>query len=237
MTWPFLRAPRWLRGYEAAFATHPEAAFFGGPISPQFEGRPPAWLKAALPLIGSAFAALDVTDKTEHGRLKLADLPFGANMAIRAGEQRALQFDVTRGRQPGQWLLSGEESQLLRQICQAGGLGLWVSDAAVTHWIDAGRQTIAYLRRYYEGRAIAEARAALAQPSNQDRGAAVPPVLPTAQLWRALLASELTWLRGWLLREPQLWVTALKKASRLRGTLAARRELRREGGLGLETKG
>ena len=222
-------SPQWLRSYEAAFAAHPDAAFFGGPIAPQFEGRPPAWLKAALPLIGSAFAACDLADKTENGQLKPGDLPFGANMAIRAREQRALQYDVSRGRQPGRWLLSGEESQLLRMIYRAGGIGVWVSDASVAHWIDAERQSIAYLRRYYEGRAVAEARAALAQPSKQDTS--------TVLLWRDLLGSELNWLRGWLLREPRLWVDALKKASRLRGTLAARRELRHEVALRLGAEG
>jgi glycosyltransferase involved in cell wall biosynthesis len=220
---------QWLSNYEAAFAAHPDAAFFGGPIAPQFEGRPPAWLNAALPLIGSAFAACDLADKAENGLLKPGALPFGANVAIRAREQLALQYDVSRGRQPGRWLLSGEESQLLRMISRAGGIGVWVHDASVTHWIDAERQSIAYLRRYYEGRAIAEARATLAQPAMQGRG--------TVLLWRDLLGSELTWLRGWLLRDPGLWVNALKRASRLRGTLAARREIRREDEIGLGAEG
>ena len=34
----------WLQVYEAAFEAHPEAAFFGGPIRPRFEGNPPRWL-------------------------------------------------------------------------------------------------------------------------------------------------------------------------------------------------
>jgi len=220
---------QWLRGYEAAFATNPDAAFFGGPILPGFEGRPPAWLTASLPLIYTAFAGLDLKGKSGAGRLQPEHMPFGANMAIRAREQRALQFDVTRGRQPGRWLLSGEESQLLRHICRAGGFGVWVADAGVTHWIDAERQSIAYLRRYYEGRAYAQARAALEQQSKQEQG--------TAMLWREWLWNELKYLHGRLLRQPSLWVNALKEASRLRGTLAARREFRRDGSNALEVKG
>jgi glycosyltransferase involved in cell wall biosynthesis len=237
-------APRWLRSYEAAFAKHPEAAFFGGPVVPEFEGRPPAWLKAALPRVDTAFAAVDLADRIKEGRLSLKYLPFGANMAIRMQELRALQFDAGRGRQPGQWLLSGEESELLREICRSGGVGMWVPEAPVAHWIDQERQSIAYLRRYYEGLGITEARAALAQSPMQDTG--------TVQLRWDLFTTELTFLMGWLLRKPRVWVGALKKASRLRAALAARREVvhnvsrksgnepgrepRPEAGLGLETE-
>jgi len=221
-------SPQWLRSYEAAFVTNPDAAFFGGPILPDFEGRPPAWLTAALPLIYTAFAGLDLESKSKAGRLLPGHLPFGANMAIQAREQRAWQFDVTRGRQPGRWLLSGEESKLLRGICRTGGFGVWVRDAGVTHWIDAERQSIAYLRRYYEGRAYAQARAALERQSKQERG--------TATLWRELLRSEFKFLRGWVSRQPRQWVGALKASSQLRGTLAARREFRRQGSIAVGVK-
>lgn len=219
----------WLRAYEAAFAAHPEAAFFGGPILPQFEGEPPAWLAACLPLVRTAFASCDLTGIVDRLGQAPGSLPFGANLAIRAREQRALEYDVTLGRQPGPWLLSGEESELLRRICRAGGSGHWVAEARVTHWIDAERQTIAYLRRYYEGRAFAQARAALARQAEADTA--------SLAVWRDLLWSELTYLRGWLSGRPKLWVKALKEASRLRGMLAARREFRRQGGLGLEAEG
>ena len=222
-------APHWLRSYEAAFAANPDAAFFGGPILPQFEGRPPAWLTASLPLVHTAFAGRDLAGEVAAGRLQPGQLPYGANMAIRAREQHALRYDVTLGRQPGPWLLSGEESALLNRICGAGGFGIWVTEARVTHWIDAERQTVAYLRRYYEGRAFAQARAALARQAEVDTA--------SLAVWRDLLWSELAYLRGWLSGRPKLWVTALKEASRLRGMLAARREFRRQGGLGLEAEG
>lgn len=216
----------WLRSYETAFVAHPDAAFFGGPITPCFEGKPPAWLIPALSLIYSTFAGLDWTAKLEGGRLNLKCLPYGANMAVRAREQRMLTYDVNFGRQPGRWLISGEETRLLSQICRAGGFGVWVADAGVTHWINAERQSIAYLRRYFEGRAIVKARNELArQPKKEGR---------MAPLWVDLGLSELTYLSGRLFRRPELWVKALKEASRLRARLAARRELQREGSLGLK---
>jgi glycosyltransferase involved in cell wall biosynthesis len=226
--------PHWLTRYETAFDANPDAAFFGGPIVPRFEGRPPAWLMGALPLINSAFAGLDLANNTREGRLEAGHLPFGANMAIRASEQRRRLYDVTLGRQPGQWLVSGEESTLLKLICRDGGFGVWLADAGVTHWIDADRQSIAYLRRYYEGRAVVKARKVLGNKSGLARQSGHES--STTMLRRDLLWSELRYLHGRLLRQPGLWVTALKEASRLRGTLAARRQFQRQGGLGLKAE-
>ena len=39
---------RWLAGYCAAFRRWPEASVFGGPIEPEFEGEPPAWIPRFL---------------------------------------------------------------------------------------------------------------------------------------------------------------------------------------------
>ena len=219
----------WLRSYEDAFITHPDAGFFGGPIKPCFEGTPPAWLMPSLPWTYSAFAALDLGDKHEAGRLMPRYLPYGANMAVRAREQQMLTYDENLGRQPGHWLLSGEETGLLHQICVAGGFGVWVSDAGVLHWIDASRQSIAYLRRYFEGIAIVQARNLLSRRPKSKQGISV--------LWRDLTWSELAYLRGRLLRKPEFWVKALKEASRIRGMLATRREFHRQDGIPLEAKG
>ena len=48
-------------------------------------------------------------------------------------------------------MISGEESDVMARICQAGGFGIWLPTAAVEHWIDPERQTIDYVRRYYAG--------------------------------------------------------------------------------------
>jgi glycosyltransferase involved in cell wall biosynthesis len=201
-------APHWLRAYAAAFAAHPQASFFGGPIVPHFEGNPPSWLLTSLPLIGSVFAAREAG--ADGTRIAVEALPYGANFALRAQDVRTLRFDPSLGRQPGSWMLSGEESDLLRRLCAQGGFGIWAASAEVTHWIDAARQSVAYLRRYYEGRALGRAR--LARQAGPDAS------------WHALLRCELAYLRGRFLRRPKLWVPALKQASLLRGTSAAHRE-------------
>lgn len=219
----------WLRAYEAAFAAHPEAAFFGGPIRTQFEGTPPAWLIAGLPLVDTAYAARDLGDTVMRLDLSGRKLPFGANFAVRAREQRLFAYDVRLGRQPGARILSGEESDVLRRICGAGGFGVWLPGAPVCHWIDPSRQTIAYLRRYYEGRSFARMRAKLAE-----RG---EPGDATAGTWGELLRSELIYRWGWFVDRPETWVAALQKASMLRGARAARRAFRKSNGARLEAEG
>ncbi len=209
----------WLRAYEAAFEAFPDAAYFGGPVDLHFEGKPPAWLPGALPLIATAFAQRSATPGLGPIGDDPGRIPFGANMAIRGAEQRAHRYDARRGRQPGARLLSGEESEVLSKIQAAGGIGIWVPGAQVTHWIPSDRQSIAYLRRYYEGRFYSRAQAT---PPEQ--------LPPAPHLWRDLLRSELSYLRGRLTRRPEIWVTALKKASKLRGILAARREIGARGG-------
>ncbi len=208
----------WLRGYETAFARNPEAVFFGGPILPHLEGTPPAWLVDCLPRVYTAFAgrtmAGNVTRFDRHSR----DLPFGANFAVRAHEQQMLRYDVNLGRRPGPWVLGGEEVDLMRRICAAGGFGIWVSDADVIHRIDPQRQSIAYLRSYYAGQGFVWARSKLvAQPQGG---------VPLRVEWRDLLRCELTCWLGWLIRRPRMQVRALKKAARLRGILAALRAFR-----------
>jgi glycosyltransferase involved in cell wall biosynthesis len=221
-------APQWLRVYEAAFAANPEAAFFGGPIRPRFEGNPPRWLIAGLPLVYTAFAGLDLADQAIRFDRDTQRLPFGANMAVRSREQRDLRYDVELGRQPGAWMLGGEESDLLRRIRDAGGVGIWVPEAGVTHWIDPSRQSIGYLRRYYEGMRLVEARARL-------RNGKALRSDPDAT-WRDLLRSEVTYLYGRLVGNPQIWVGGLKEASRLRALLAAQRMLDKQGNLTLEAR-
>ncbi|HWA49872.1 MAG TPA: glycosyltransferase family 2 protein [Dongiaceae bacterium] len=218
----------WLRAYETAFARNPQAAFFGGPILPHLEGTPPSWLVDSLPRVYSAFAGCKMTGDVTRFDLHSRELPFGANFAVRGKEQRSLRYDVSLGRQPGPWLLGGEEVDLLRRICATGGTGAWVSDAEVTHWIDPKRQSIAYLRSYYEGQGFALARAKLAA---QPRGAMLP-----RPVWRDLLRSELAYWIGWLTRRPKTQMRALKKASKLRGMLAAQRAFQRAGDFSLEAE-
>ena len=138
----------WLRGYEQAFLRWPDASLFGGPILPEFEGQPPVWLANNWELCGSAFAARRVPE--EDSPIALDYLPYGANFAVRTCVQRQFLFDVRLGRRPGVGWFGEEEIEVLRAIFASGGTGRWVRSAIVHHVMPQERQTIAYLRAYYE---------------------------------------------------------------------------------------
>lgn len=138
----------WLAAYHDAFHQWPEAAFFGGPIVPLFEGDSPAWLEGALPHIGNAYAALDLGDLPIA--LTESTLPFGANLVVRSAEQRECAYDPALGRR-GTLLYAGEEWAVLQELLKRGASGRWVPGARVRHVIPAARQSVRYLRRYYVG--------------------------------------------------------------------------------------
>jgi len=207
----------WICEYEAAFERHPEAAFFGGPIRPRFEGNPPAWITSCLPDLYTAFAGRDLSRDPERFDRDSTQLPFGANMAIRAEEQRLFRYDLALGRQPGLRILSGEESDCLTRICNAGGTGYWVPDAAVDHWIDPERQSIDYVRRYYHGMSFMRTRTQL----TADRAMARDDTLNTR--WE-LIRSDAQYLWGRMTGKPETWVKALKRSAKLSGQIAARRD-------------
>lgn len=140
---------QWLNAYTAAFQRHPEAAVFGGPIAPWFEGTPPVWLERAWPSLMNVYATRDLGAEILPLSREGNYLPYGANFAIKMTEQAKRQYDPSLGVRPGQPLL-GEETQLIVSILDAGGRGWWVPDASVRHWIPRSRQTLRYVRGYYQ---------------------------------------------------------------------------------------
>jgi glycosyltransferase involved in cell wall biosynthesis len=138
----------WLVAYERAFRRWPDAAVFGGPVRPWFEGTPPAWLTIVWPDVSSAFAVRDL------GRdpLRLnggSAIPYGANYALRITEQRKYLYDPELGRRVEGGLL-GEEVAVIRAVIDSGKAGWWVPDASVEHLVPRERQTLEYIGNYYE---------------------------------------------------------------------------------------
>lgn len=137
----------WLAAYAEAFAGWPDAVVFGGPVAPWFPGPPPAWLTAEWRRLAPAYACID------HGPEPFAlddrRVPFGANMAFRLDALRAHPFDPALGVRPDR-RMGGEETAVVRALLAAGEAGRWVPAARVEHWIPPERQTLAWLRRWYE---------------------------------------------------------------------------------------
>lgn len=197
----------WLAAYARATERHPEAAFFGGPIRPRFEGTPPAWLSAAWRDVGAVFAARDLGDESFEFDAE-GELPYGANFVIRMREQRLFPYDPALGRILEGGAL-GDETDVIRALLAAGGTGWWVPDAAVEHWITKERQTVGYLRNYYalQGKTF----------GNWESYGGPTLLGRPLWLWGKILWTELAYTRARLSGDPHRWLKPLVEASFLRG--------------------
>jgi glycosyltransferase involved in cell wall biosynthesis len=193
----------WLTAYYDAFRTWPDAAFFGGPITPEFEGTPPQWLQLAFPHVANAYASLDLGDTPVP--LTVNALPFGANFVVRAEEQRRCAFDPALGRRDD-LLYAGEEWAVLQALLAGGATGRWVPGARVRHMIPAGRQSVRYLRRYYIGNAMSLART---------RGIAGEKMLlgRPRWAWREAVLQELAYRLRRSYASADIWSVHLRRAS------------------------
>ena len=150
----------WLSAYVAAFREHPEAAIFGGRIVPVLEGPTPKWFarySSRWPLTGLV-ASREFGDEPRPIDFRRDVIPWGANFAIRAEEQRQHRYDVGLGVSPLQ-RRSGEECQLMYEIAQQGASGWMIPESKVHHHYPPHRQSFRYLFDHY--RAIGETQAYL----------------------------------------------------------------------------
>jgi glycosyltransferase involved in cell wall biosynthesis len=206
--------PDWLSSYEDAFLRWPDASLFGGPIVPEFEGTPPAWLEQALRLYGSAFAERRAPAPDAPIRIEDDYPPYGANFAVRMPVQRRFRYDVRLGARPGRMVMLGEETQVIDAILAAGGSGRWVHSAVVRHIMPAERQTTGYLRSYFQGSGWLKERRA--QPEFR------PNLLGRARDLCAVAAAELRYRALRAVASPQRWIPALVDAAAEQGRWKAR---------------
>lgn len=201
----------WLFAYVEAFRTWPDAAVFGGRITPVFEGSPPPWFRDNQESLASALAARDFGD--EPLPLSVADdrLPFGANYAIRAAEQRRFLYDPNLGAAPGRSRL-GEETKAIEAILRSGGAGRWVPMAQVEHCIGVERQTIQYVKQYYMGHGRT---AALEEGRSDDIFLFGVP----RWLWLSAVRGYVRYVIARLASPASVWVENLKSYGYARGML------------------
>lgn len=201
----------WLAAYSEAFARHPDAAFFGGPIHPWFEGSPPAWLQRGWRRVGQVFAVRELGG--EALPFDDARFPFGANFAVRTAVQRQFPYDPSLGRL-GQSMVSGDETTVLRAMLAAGHKGWWVPEAKVVHFIPRSRQTLAYVRRFFE-----------AQGEVQSRSFNLPvgPRVWGRPRWlvRRAVAAEARYRWSRVTSPPEVWLDHLAEAAISWGQLKA----------------
>jgi len=206
---------RWLRSYVDAFQRHPDAAFLGGPIHPRFEGDPPAWLVKAGATVGGVYGQRDLGPVERALTLEWPHVPYGGNYAIRAAEQRAHPYDERLGRTP-QGGLGNEETMVMKAILRSGGTGWWVPEASVVHRIPPSHQTVAYLRRYYEGEGRFQEWLARG-PRGPERPYEI------TRLLTAAIRAEARYRVSRTLRPSSSWVPALVAAAEAWGRWRGRR--------------
>lgn len=199
--------PGWLRAYGRAVRRWPEAAFFGGPIEPRFEGEPPPWLSANLSRLAGVYAMRDLGPAPIE--LDRFHVPWGPNMAVRADVERQVPYDPQLGL-AGRDRIGGVETDHLRQIVDLGHRGWWVPEARVQHVIGANRLTVSHVRRYFEG---------LGRSIGLKHGAGLP------ESWFRALAFERRYRNSLASgAASEAWMPLLIEASLARGECRAHRD-------------
>jgi glycosyltransferase involved in cell wall biosynthesis len=139
--------PGWLAAFADAASRYPQVAAFGGPIEPWFPARIDPEFLQAFPIVASGFCGID------HGPAELFLKPdediYGASMGFRRSQLGGLTFDPTLGA-IGTSGRVGEEVDFLTRLRAAGGLVLWVPGMRLRHYVDPGRATLPYLKRYHD---------------------------------------------------------------------------------------
>ena len=202
---------QWITSYVAAFRRWPDAAFFGGPVEPWFDGTPPLWLADHWQRVANVFAVRQLGDQTFL--FDTVRVPYGANFAVKTSVQREYQYDTTLGPRPGSEV-RGEETQVIREMLVAGLRGWWVPDARVQHFIPKHRQTVTYLRRFFVGQGEVQSR--------QFAGTSVPRMFGRPRwLIKQALTAEARYRWSRLTAPPDVWLDRLIEAATAWGHVKA----------------
>lgn len=142
--------PCWLAAYAVAFQRWPDAAVFGGPVSPRYELPVPQWILENETQMRGVFGSWDIGNEERPlwDAQRVYYMPCGPNFAVRGAEQREFRYNLKLGMAPGQ-KRRGEELDVLERIRCSGASGYWVPDAGAEHCARRDMQTIRYVSEYY----------------------------------------------------------------------------------------
>ena len=201
----------WLGAYAEAFRQWPDAAIFGGPIEPSFDGTPPSWLQRIYPTVAGVYTARDFGNEPIPLSAPYV-IPWGANYVIRAREQSTRPYDPELGYRPGR-LVGWEETEVILGLLNDGAAGRWVPGAALRHHVPRARQTTKYLRTHFYNRGV----------YHGERWDEIDRRLIFGRprwLWRRAVVSELKYRLRRMLSEPEVWVEDLITSSESWGLLS-----------------
>ena len=138
--------PDWLINYMAAFQRWPEAAYFGGTITPLYESQPPDWVQANIKLLEGAVLIRNLG--SEERRLEPHEQVFGANIAFRRAVFETEKFDSNFG-PAGKELILGDETRFVAKLIEKKQFGVWVPSARVQHFVPKKRTSLEFVHRYF----------------------------------------------------------------------------------------
>jgi glycosyltransferase involved in cell wall biosynthesis len=192
--------PRWVASYLEGAESQPDADFFGGKIIPVWEKKPPAWLAmhSENRLVGISMCF----SKGETPRfLERAETPFfGANMGFRrAVFQDGFFFREDLGRK-GCNCISYEEAEFMQRLLARGCRGFYLPAAIIYHHNDPARMTEGYLRSFFYGAGVSEARAGQIKTGEHDWLGA------PRWLWRRCLTNAFFYVISRFTRNAEVWV-------------------------------
>jgi glycosyltransferase involved in cell wall biosynthesis len=204
--------PGWLAAYVEAFHRWPKAAVFGGPIKPRYEAPVVKWVVESGTLLHGPYALRDFGDEPILLSVSGYRLPYGANFALRSGEQRIFRYNPDLGIGPGTRRV-GEEFDVVARVLESGAIGYWVPAARVEHCIGRERQTVQYVARCASAWGETVAFKSGKQPG---------PLLFGAPRWQWRRCAE-EWLRYRLHRlifsPAPVWVRHLQASAEAWGTI------------------
>ncbi|HET8650035.1 MAG TPA: glycosyltransferase family 2 protein [Gemmatimonadales bacterium] len=142
----------WISELLNAAARWPDAAIFGGRITPIMPPETPEWL-AEHPFTEAAYARFEL-DQPEG---RTSKLPFGPNFAVRARALDGIRFHEAIGPE-GDDYISGGEIEFLQRLERRGETIVYVPSARVGHVVRRDQLSVDWLfgRSYRLGRCLVE---------------------------------------------------------------------------------
>jgi glucosyl-dolichyl phosphate glucuronosyltransferase len=137
----------WLTAYFAGFLGWPEAAVFGGRITPIYEEPVAQWVKESEALLRGPYGVRDFGKDVLPLSVTEDRLPFGANFAVRSLEQQVFRYDPDLGIGPKTRRL-GEETDVVTRLLESGATGYWLPAAKLEHFITKKMQTTRHIANF-----------------------------------------------------------------------------------------
>lgn len=204
--------PGWLQAYVNAFRRWPQASVFGGRIKARYETPVPKWVTESEALLGGPYAIRDFGEEVQPLSLAAVDnLPYGANWAIRAIEQRSFRYNPDLGPVPGRIRVQ-EEYDVICRVLQCGSTGYWLPDAKVEHCIGRDRQTVGYILKYYAGLGETHGREHRATSVTNPLLLGIP-----RWVWSSLLKRFLSYQWHRFVSPSPVWVAQLQRYGHIKG--------------------